>query len=140
MKLFFVTSFKGGTGRSVAALNLAHHLYRKGNRVMLLDLDLFAPSLLNICNMVNPRKPSVKSDIDRYSTLKGKLTISNFLQTGELDPLAIYREDLTGKGRRLYDKKIRGTGTIWLYPSDVVNVLNDVEVTDDAANSIFTNS
>ena len=131
MKLFFVTSFKGGTGRSVAALNLAHHLYRKGNRVLLLDLDLFAPSLLNICNMVNPRKPSVKSDIDRYSTLKGKLTISNFLQTGELDPLAIYREDLTGKGRRLYDKKIRGNGIIWLYPSDVVNVLNDEEVTDE---------
>ena len=131
MKLFFVTSFKGGTGRSVAALNLAYHLYSKGRRVMLLDLDLFAPSLLNICNMVDPRRPSVKSDIDRYSTLKGQLTISNFLQTGQLDPLAIYRENLTGKGRRLYDKKIRGNGTVWLYPSDVVDALSDEEVTDE---------
>jgi chromosome partitioning protein len=38
-------SYKGGTGKTTLASNLAALLVRKGHRVCLLDLDVYAPSL-----------------------------------------------------------------------------------------------
>src|SRR5919197_1478012 len=38
-------SYKGGTGKTTIAANLAALLAKKGNRVFLLDLDVYAPSL-----------------------------------------------------------------------------------------------
>src|SRR5919204_4516669 len=38
-------SYKGGTGKTTIAANLAALLAKKGHRVFLLDLDVYAPSL-----------------------------------------------------------------------------------------------
>jgi chromosome partitioning protein len=38
-------SYKGGTGKTTLAANLAAHLTKSGSNVFLLDLDLYAPSL-----------------------------------------------------------------------------------------------
>jgi chromosome partitioning protein len=38
-------SYKGGTGKTTLAANYAALLARKGFRVFLLDLDVYAPSL-----------------------------------------------------------------------------------------------
>ncbi len=38
-------SYKGGTGKTTIAANLAALLAKKGYRVFLLDLDVYAPSL-----------------------------------------------------------------------------------------------
>ena len=44
-KTFVFHSYKGGTGKTTLAANLAPLLARKGFRVFLLDLDVYAPSL-----------------------------------------------------------------------------------------------
>jgi MinD-like ATPase involved in chromosome partitioning or flagellar assembly len=48
-------SYKGGTGKTTIAANLAALLAKKGYRVFLLDLDVYAPSLHSYFNM-NPKR------------------------------------------------------------------------------------
>ena len=48
-------SYKGGTGKTTLASNLATLLVRKGYRVCLLDLDVYAPSLQSYFE-IRPRK------------------------------------------------------------------------------------
>jgi chromosome partitioning protein len=44
-KCFAFHSYKGGTGKTTVASNCAALLAKKGARVALLDLDVYAPSL-----------------------------------------------------------------------------------------------
>src|SRR6185437_10262446 len=48
-------SYKGGTGKTTIAANLAALLAKKGYRVFLLDLDVYAPSLLSYFDK-NPKR------------------------------------------------------------------------------------
>ena len=48
-------SYKGGTGKTTIAANLASLLAKKGYRVFLLDLDVYAPSLHSYFDK-NPKK------------------------------------------------------------------------------------
>src|SRR5919198_4368750 len=48
-------SYKGGTGKTTIAANLAALLAKKGYRVLLADLDVYAPSLY-VYFRINPKK------------------------------------------------------------------------------------
>lgn len=48
-------SYKGGTGKTTIAANLAVVLARKGHCVTLLDLDVYAPSFSSYFNYYNPK-------------------------------------------------------------------------------------
>jgi cellulose biosynthesis protein BcsQ len=50
-------SFKGGTGRSMALVNVAVELVRAGRRVLIVDFDLEAPGL-DTFNLPQPKTPS----------------------------------------------------------------------------------
>ena len=52
----FVTfySYKGGVGRSLALVNVAHSLAIKGRKVFVLDFDLEAPGLDTMLEFQNP--------------------------------------------------------------------------------------
>ncbi|PWK16525.1 MinD/ParA family ATP-binding protein [Tumebacillus permanentifrigoris] len=47
-------SYKGGVGRTTALVHVANILAKRGNKVLLLDLDLEAPSLHMIFNKISP--------------------------------------------------------------------------------------
>jgi MinD-like ATPase involved in chromosome partitioning or flagellar assembly len=49
-------SFKGGVGRSMALVNVATELARKGRRVLVVDLDLEAPGLHTFASLA-PKQP-----------------------------------------------------------------------------------
>lgn len=60
-------SYKGGVGRTIALIQTAYNLARAGKRVLLLDLDIEAPSLHNIfAENVNDELTGVKYGIIEY--------------------------------------------------------------------------
>lgn len=65
-------SYKGGTGKTTIAANLAVVLARKGYCVTLLDLDVYAPSFSSYFNFYNP-----KSWINNF--LEEKVSIHDIL-------------------------------------------------------------
>ncbi|WP_371805423.1 tyrosine-protein kinase family protein [Candidatus Lokiarchaeum ossiferum] len=54
MKRITVHSFRGGTGKSLIALNLATNLTNKNKRVLLIETDISMPSFIEILK-VNPK-------------------------------------------------------------------------------------
>ena len=60
-------SYKGGVGRTIALIETAYNLTKKGKRVLLLDLDVEAPSLHNIFReQVNDEVNGAKCGIIEY--------------------------------------------------------------------------
>lgn len=57
--MYIVTfySFKGGTGRTMAMVNVGAELARSGARVLLVDFDLEAPSLMSF-NLAGTKRPT----------------------------------------------------------------------------------
>ena len=49
-------SYKGGTGKTTIAVNFAALLAKKGYRVFLIELDVYAPSLHRYFNLIEPIK------------------------------------------------------------------------------------
>src|SRR3989337_3734377 len=52
-KILAVHSYKGGTGKTLLAVNIATTFAKQGKKVCLCDLDFRAPSLFAILNMPN---------------------------------------------------------------------------------------
>ena len=117
-KLYIAISYKGGTGRSVASLNLAYHLQSLGEQVALVDLDLGATSLQHICRRLDSISPSdVYRQHGNQETLGDRFTLLQFLQRGG-DVEEIYFEDLMSRPHGvLYSKKDKSRGRMDLFPS-----------------------
>ncbi len=90
-------SFKGGVGRSMALVNVAAELARRGKRVMIVDFDLEAPGL------------------DTFD-----ITVSQSRKHGLLDFICDYRDkgsvpDITNY---VYQTQINpGSGQLWVMPA-----------------------
>lgn len=97
---FFVAfySYKGGVGRTLALANVAHSLAERGKRVVLLDMDLEAPSLHDVPEFA--LRGEDKKGLIEYA--------SSYRKTGKLP------------GLRSYIHKCRrspGSGELWLMPA-----------------------
>ena len=55
MKTIAFHSYKGGTGKTTLAVNLSAHLASKGYNILLIDMDVYAPSLYVYFN-IQPKK------------------------------------------------------------------------------------
>ena len=117
--VYFSLAHKGGTGRSVASINLAYQMSRMGHRVALLDLDIGAATLHHICQPLGSASKTVNlkhaGKADRK--LEEEETITDYLRRALASPKDIHYVDLYEKGESLaaYSKKNHG-GMIRLYP------------------------
>ena len=67
MQVISFYSYKGGVGRTIALIETAYHLAKAGKRILLLDLDIEAPSLHNIfAEKVNHPTNGVEYGIVEY--------------------------------------------------------------------------
>ena len=86
-------SFKGGTGRSMALVNIGVELVRAGLRVLLVDFDLEAPGL-DTFNLPQPSKPS-QGLVD---------FVLSYLETGESPDVSefIYKSPIPAAAGQLW--------------------------------------
>jgi tetratricopeptide (TPR) repeat protein len=61
--IFAFYSFKGGVGRSMALLNVAHDLVSRGRSVLVVDMDLEAPGLTNLLDRRGELEDPSSSDV-----------------------------------------------------------------------------
>jgi chromosome partitioning protein len=87
-------SYKGGTGKTTIAANLAALLAKKGYRVFLLDLDVYAPSLHSYFNM-NPKRWI--NDFLNGSAEAGDIIVDVTSKVGEMASAAAETEKIKGK-------------------------------------------
>ena len=73
-KVIAFHSYKGGTGKTTLAVNLSANLASKGYHVLLVDMDVYAPSLYVYFN-IQPKKW-----INDY--LNDKITFQRFVHKG----------------------------------------------------------
>jgi len=78
---FVVTSSRGGEGKSVTALNLAHAMARSDRRVCLVDADLRRPSVARYLN--------IEGAVGLTTVLIGRATIDDVLQPVGADGLMV---------------------------------------------------
>ncbi len=97
-------SYKGGTGKTTIACNFAAQLAKKGNRVGLLDLDIYAPS------------------IQTYFEIEPKRWLNNYLNSSaDLSDVIVDGSKFVNSGKvnpASYDSKEKSTnidgGNLWL--------------------------
>jgi chromosome partitioning protein len=105
-------SYKGGTGKTTLACNSAALLARKGYKVCLLDLDIYAPSfqsyferepIVGINDFLNSNVEVDKAMIDYTSAVENQK--DNIRATDSSYPYPTRSED---------EKKIRKKGKLWI--------------------------
>lgn len=97
----FSLAHKGGTGRSLASVNLGYQLSTMGKNVALVDMDLVGGTLHHVCKELTENSvPKVKELEERTNFLKDKLTVSDYLlgnMENEPTPSELYSENLYAK-------------------------------------------
>jgi Mrp family chromosome partitioning ATPase len=104
-------SYKGGSGRTVAAANVAAALAKLGRRVLIIDLDFEAPGLQYVLDVLDA---------------KGERGIQNYLR-GELTVEELYKEvriDLLARGGLLGMLAVPGNALSYIMASSKVKSVN----------------
>ena len=85
MKILMFYSYKGGSGRTVAAANVAAALAKIGKRVAIIDLDFEAPGLQQVFGV--DQTASSTSGLGIQSYLKGDISFSELRSVATIDIL-----------------------------------------------------
>ena len=114
--MYIVTfyAFKGGTGRTMALVNVGAELARTGARVLLVDFDLEAPSLMNF-NLAGTTQPC-KGIVDfvlEYQKTNVAPQINDFICQSESFPESSGRIWIMPAGSRGSDYKHRLAQIDW---------------------------
>lgn len=89
-----VASAKGGTGKSMLAVNLAVAMAQAGRKVALLDADLNAPSVLAMLGLKAPRRILASDMIEPMTGPLGlRVAASSLLTEGEPPPVSFLDEE-----------------------------------------------
>lgn len=106
MKTLMFYSYKGGSGRTVAAANVAAALAKRGKKVSILDFDFEAPGLHHVLEAVLTPQVKARIGIQQYlqnaidvSELADEIAIDVFAQNG---PLSRFRNQISSGGLLLY--------------------------------------
>lgn len=83
MKTFMFYSYKGGSGRTVAAANVAAALTKLGNRVGIIDLDFEAPGLQHVLSAEGTDQ--FKAGIGVQHFLKAEIDLNELLREVTID-------------------------------------------------------
>lgn len=76
-------SYKGGSGRTVAAGNIAAALAKQGKKVLILDMDIEAPGLQNLFEITDTIKYKKRLGLQDY--LKNHMTLEELDESALLD-------------------------------------------------------
>jgi len=89
-----IASAKGGTGKSMLAVNLAVAMAQAGRKVAVLDADLNAPSVLAMMGLKAPRRILASDMIEPMAGPLGlRVTASSLLTEGEPPPVSFLDEE-----------------------------------------------
>ena len=138
--VYFSLAHKGGTGRSVASINLAYHMTKAGSRVALLDLDIGAATLHHICRPLGAveKKKGPRDAAYTDDGLKKVFTLTDYLRrSGDLRH--VHYIDLYTKGKPLNHSLTKGSQTFRLYPGtpNPESLSTDSDVLMDRLNSMM---
>jgi MinD-like ATPase involved in chromosome partitioning or flagellar assembly len=102
-------SYKGGTGRSMALVNVAVELAKSGLRVLIVDFDLEAPGL-DTFNLPRPQEPprgGVVDFVTEYLTSGQSPDASKFIYASPLNELGKLWVMPAGRSDNEYDKRVK---------------------------------
>jgi MinD-like ATPase involved in chromosome partitioning or flagellar assembly len=104
MKTLMFYSYKGGSGRTVAAANVASALTQLGNRVAIIDLDFEAPGLQHVLSAEGT--PQFKSGTGVQHYLKSEIDLHELVNDIAIDVFAkdgpLFKYDVPDGARLIY--------------------------------------
>lgn len=103
-RIFAVASGKGGVGKSTVTVNLAHALAARGQRVGILDADIYGPSIPRMLALETRLKPELEDGLMVPPVSHGIRAMSIALLTG--DQAAVLRAPMVTKA---LGQLLRGT-------------------------------
>ena len=112
-KIVAVASGKGGVGKSTTAVNLALALAAEGQKVGILDADIYGPSVPTMLGVSADQRPEV-IDGKRFAPIvaHGLQTLSMGNLTTDDTPM-VWRGPMASNAHsKLLDKR---SGMIWIY-------------------------